>query len=159
MERRAFVEWRGRLLDGSGTITTESRALSSASYSFSSRFAGSRLEELHPGEPRVPKAIPSNPEELIAAAIAACFSMALASELEQKGVRPESVETGATVVIEKVAGSWRIGPIRLETEVDARGLVPSVLENAAEAAHRVCPVSRALNVEVAVDVRLKSAAA
>ena len=126
--RRASAVWNGSLTEGSGTMRMASGAYEGP-YSFQSRF-----EE---GDG-------TNPEELIAAAHAGCFSMALSAELGKAGVTPESVETEATVHLDEVEGGFAIKRIDLQTRVTAPGTDESTFREAAEAAKKGCPVSLAL---------------
>ena len=127
-KRTASAVWEGSLTEGSGTMRMASGAYEGP-YSFQSRF-----EE---GDG-------TNPEELIAAAHAGCFSMALSAELGKAGVTPESVETEATVHLDEVEGGFAIKRIDLQTRVTAPGTDESTFREAAEAAKKGCPVSLAL---------------
>jgi lipoyl-dependent peroxiredoxin len=127
-KRRASARWDGSLTEGQGTMRMASGAYEGP-YSFQSRF-----EE---GDG-------TNPEELIAAAHAGCFSMALSGELGKAGHEVESVETEATVHIDKVEGGFAIKRIELKSRVSAPGLDDSDFQQAAEAAKKGCPVSQAL---------------
>jgi lipoyl-dependent peroxiredoxin len=127
-KRTASARWNGSLTDGEGTMRMASGAYEGP-YSFQSRF-----EE---GEG-------TNPEELIAAAHAGCYSMALSGELGRAGHDPESVETEAVVHIEKVEAGFAIKRIELRTRVSAPGIDESAFQEAAEAAKTGCPVSQAL---------------
>jgi osmotically inducible protein OsmC len=126
--RRASAVWNGSLTEGNGTMRMASGAYEGP-YSFQSRF-----EE---GDG-------TNPEELIAAAHAGCFSMALSAELGKAGVTPENVETEATLHLDPVDGGFAIKRIDLQTRVTAPGLDESTFQQAAEAARKGCPVSQAL---------------
>ena len=126
--RRANARWEGSLTQGNGTMRMASGAYEGP-YSFQSRF-----EE---GEG-------TNPEELIAAAHAGCFSMALAAELGKAGHTPESVETEATVHLDEVDDGFAIKRIDLQTRASAPGVDESTFQQAAEAAKKGCPVSLAL---------------
>src|SRR5438046_1594854 len=103
MKRQASAEWRGDLKGGSGTVSTGSGAIANASYSFTTRF------ENAPG---------TNPEELVAAAHAGCFSMALSAQLGNAGLKPESIRTNATLTMEKLEAGWTVTEVHLD--VDAR---------------------------------------
>ena len=127
-KRRASAVWNGSLTEGNGTMRMASGAYEGP-YSFQSRFE---------------EADGTNPEELIAAAHAGCFSMALSGELGRAGVTPESVETEATVHLDKVDGGFAIKRIDLQTRVTAPGVDESTFRDAAEAAKKGCPVSQAL---------------
>jgi len=127
-KRIANAVWNGSLTEGNGTMRMASGAYEGP-YSFQSRF-----EE---GDG-------TNPEELIAAAHAGCFSMALSGELGKAGHTPDSVETEATVHLEEVEGGFAIKRIDLRTRVSAPGVPDSDFQQAAEAAKKGCPVSQAL---------------
>lgn len=127
--RKAEARWQGSLKNGKGEVKTESGALS-APYSFTSRF------EQGPG---------TNPEELIAAAHAGCFSMALSLMLTEAGYEPGSIETTARVAIEKQEKGFRIVRIDLETEVSAAGIDENTFQEKAQSAKEGCPVSQALS--------------
>ena len=139
--RRAEAEWKGDLKGGQGTMALGSGAYEGR-YSF-----GSRFEEA-PG---------TNPEELIGAALAGCFSMALSGALGRGGHAPESVATQAKVHIEKVGDGFSITRIELSTEARVPGIDEATFQEAAEGAKKGCPVSRALGgVEISLDARLVS---
>lgn len=144
MQRKAFASWQGGLKTGRGTISTESKVLSNAAYSFGTRF------ENAPG---------TNPEELVAAAHAACFSMALSLELEKQGAQPTQVSTNATATLEKQEDGWRVTAMHL----DVVGEIPSgseqTFETAANEAKANCPISRLLNAKITLNARLKQKAA
>jgi lipoyl-dependent peroxiredoxin len=135
--RRATAEWKGDLKGGSGELSSATGAVSGP-YSFSSRF-----EE---GEG-------TNPEELIAAAHAGCFSMALSNSLAQHGHAPESVKTEARVHLEKGDAGFSIARIVLKTEARVRDIDEDHFREHAEEAKKACPVSRALQ---AVDIELEA---
>ena len=126
--RTSSAVWNGSLTEGNGTMRMASGAYEGP-YSFQSRFE---------------EADGTNPEELIAAAHAGCFSMALSGELGRAGVTPESVETEATVHLDEVDGGFAIKRIDLQTRVTAPGVDESTFREAAEAAKKGCPVSQAL---------------
>jgi lipoyl-dependent peroxiredoxin len=137
--RTAEAVWQGKLREGSGHLTLGSRAYDGP-YSFASRF------EQGPG---------TNPEELIAAAHAGCFSMALSFMLEQAGYTPERVHTAAKVFLEKVGEGFKITAITLETEGKIPGIDEKTFLDKAEAAKNGCPVSQALaGVEINLQVKL-----
>ena len=127
-KRNASARWEGSLQEGNGSMKMASGAYEGP-YSFQSRF-----EE---GDG-------TNPEELIAAAHAGCYSMALSGELGKAGHEVDSVETEATVHLEKVEGGFAIKRIDLKTRVSAPGLDESDFQEAAEAAKKGCPISQAL---------------
>jgi osmotically inducible protein OsmC len=130
IKRKAKAAWHGSLPRGQGQIATESGVLEEVRYTFDTRF------EDAPG---------TNPEELIAAAHAACYSMAFAATLSEKGYRPERIETEATCTLVPLeGGGWKIAEMRLQV----RGQVPDIDEatfrQVADAADRGCPVSNLL---------------
>jgi len=135
-KRTANARWEGGLQDGRGTMRMASGAYEGP-YSFQSRF-----EE---GDG-------TNPEELIAAAHAGCYSMALSGELGKAGHDPESVETEAIVHLEKVEAGFAIKRIELRTRVSAPGLDDAAFQEAAEAAKKGCPVSQALAAVESIEV-------
>ena len=135
-KRTANARWEGGLQDGRGTMRMASGAYEGP-YSFQSRF-----EE---GDG-------TNPEELIAAAHAGCYSMALSGELGKAGHDPESVETEAIVHLEKVEAGFAIKRIELRTRVSAPGLDDAAFQEAAEGAKKGCPVSQALAAVESIEV-------
>ncbi|MDY6764868.1 MAG: OsmC family protein [Halobacteria archaeon] len=139
--RKAEATWEGTLREGKGTIGMESGAYEGA-YSFSSRF-----EE---GEG-------TNPEELIAAAHAGCFSMALSAELSRAGYDPESVHTEADVHLERKEGDFAITKVVLHTEARVPGIDKDEFLEIAEGAKKGCPVSKALSaLDIEMDAKLVS---
>lgn len=128
MIRHASARWAGSLREGAGHVKTETGALDSA-YGFKSRFEGG-------GE--------TNPEELIAAAHAACFTMALTAALSQAGHPPKSIETTAAVQLNKLESGWAINRVDLETTGEVPGIDAAGFEAAATGAKANCPVSKAL---------------
>lgn len=139
MERSASAQWRGGLRNGEGTLTTDSGVLSGTSYSFATRF------ESGAG---------TNPEELIAAAHAGCFSMALSMMLGEAGIEPEQIDTRAAVTLQQEGGGFAITTIDLTTEVRAPGIDEKVFRDTAEKAKAGCPVSKVLNARITLDARL-----
>src|SRR5262245_33260343 len=137
--RTAEAVWQGKLRDGQGRLRLASRAYDGP-YSFASRF------EQGPG---------TNPEELIAAAHAGCFSMALSFMLEQAGYTPERIQTAARVSLERIGEGFKITAINLETEARVPGIDERTILEKAEAAKNGCPVSQALSgVELNLQVKL-----
>ena len=137
--RSSSADWNGNLARGNGTMSLGSGAFE-GSYSFASRFES--------GEG-------TNPEELIAAAHAGCFSMALANILSQAGHEPESVQTTAVIHLDKDDGGFSITRSDLTTEVKADGLDDAEFQQHAEEAEKTCPVSRALGaIEIGLDAKL-----
>jgi osmotically inducible protein OsmC len=139
--RTANAQWDGALRDGSGTMKMASGSYEGP-FSFQSRFKE--------GEG-------TNPEELIAAAHAGCFSMQFSGELAGRGATSESVRTEARVELSKVEGGFEISRIDLITRVRASGIDEAAFQEAAQAAKANCPVSQALKaVDIAVDASLES---
>jgi osmotically inducible protein OsmC len=137
--RTAEAQWEGSLKDGKGEMSLGSGAFEGA-YSFSSRFEEGKG---------------TNPEELIAAAHAGCYSMALSSELGKIGLMPQSIHTHAQVTLDKVGDKTRITLIHLETEVRLPGISPEQFHDIAEATKTSCPVSAALaSVPITLDAKL-----
>ncbi len=140
MESKASAVWKGSLKEGSGTISTTSATLKDAPYTFKTRFEGA------PG---------TNPEELIAAAHSACFSMALGAELGKAGITPESIATKAVVSLESADGGFGITQSNLTTTVTARGADRAAIEKAAAGAKENCPVSKVLNAKIGLDLTIE----
>ena len=143
MDRTATAEWRGGLKDGKGTISTQSGTLQQTQYSFATRF------ESGTG---------TNPEELIGAAHAGCFSMALSAQLGGAKLTPESIRTEAKVTLSQVEGGFAITAIHLKTEAKIPGADEAAFKQAAENAKKDCPISKlfANNAEITLDARLAS---
>lgn len=137
MKRKASARWNGGLKDGKGVMSTGSGALSDLGYS-----VGTRFEE-QPG---------TNPEELIAAAHAGCFSMALSGQLGAAGITAESIDTSATLTMEKQDAGWTVTTIHLAVSIKAPGADPAAVRTAAENAKKGCPISRLLKAEITMDV-------
>lgn len=140
MERKANAEWNGGLKDGKGTVSTASGALKGVPYNFSMRFGDA------PG---------TNPEELVAAAHAGCFSMALSGELEKAGYHPESIRTRATLRFEKTDVGWTVLASHLDVVVKVPGADPAKFQAAAQAAERGCPISRLLKTDISMTATLE----
>jgi osmotically inducible protein OsmC len=141
MKRNASALWKGSLKEGSGTISSDSGVLSDTQYSFATRFAEGKG---------------TNPEELIAAAHAGCFSMALSSELGKAGLTPESIKTRATVTLEQTASGFAITTVHLEVAAKVSGATSQAFETVANAAKSGCPVSKVLRADITMDARLES---
>lgn len=139
MKRSATASWHGGIKDGSGNLTTDSGALSSIGYSFSTRFEDKKG---------------TNPEELIAAAHAGCYSMALSLILGEYDVTPEKIDTKATVNIEKKEEGFEITDVHLDVNVTAEGIDEKVFKEATEKGKAGCPVSKVLNAEISLDAKL-----
>ena len=138
-ERKANAEWNGNLKDGHGTVSTESGIHRDTAYDAASRFESG------------PK---TNPEELIAAAHASCFSMALSHILSESGLKPDSVKTEATVHLEKQDAGWTIARIHLDVTGRVPGASAEAFQSAAEKAKTGCPVSRVLKADISMTARL-----
>ncbi|HEX9707831.1 MAG TPA: OsmC family protein [Steroidobacteraceae bacterium] len=141
MDRKASAAWQGGLRDGKGTLTTESKVLSATPYSFSTRFEGT------PG---------TNPEELLAAAHAGCFSMALSMMLGEAGIVPARIDTNATVTLEKLETGFTITRVHLGVGVRAPGADRAKFDAAAAKAKAGCPLSKVLKAEITMDARLEA---
>ena len=141
MKRSASAVWRGGLKDGKGTVSTESGVLSSTPYNFRMRFENEKG---------------TNPEELIAAAHAACFSMALSAELGNAGMTADSIETTATVTLEKVGEGFSVTSSELKTRVKIAGADKAKFQKAADGAKSGCPISKLLNAKITLDATLST---
>jgi len=140
MKRKASAVWNGTLKEGRGTISTESGLLKDAQYSFSTRFEEGKG---------------TNPEELIGAAHAGCFSMALSAQLTNAGTPPERVATEATVTLEKKEAGFTVTAVHLDVVAKVPGATQESFETAANNAKSGCPISRLLNAEITMTARLE----
>jgi osmotically inducible protein OsmC len=141
LKRKASAVWNGNLKEGKGRISTASGVLSDTQYSFATRFEDG---------------IGTNPEELIAAAHAGCFSMALSGQLTTAGFPPESVNTSATVSMDKTEAGFTITAVHLEVTARVPGIDQGAFETAANNAKSGCPISRLLKAEITMDARLEA---
>ncbi len=141
MQRSATAIWKGSLKEGKGTLTTASGTLSSTPYSFVSRFE---------------QGAGTNPEELIAAAHAGCFSMALSAQLGGAGLTPESIETLCTITLEKLESGFAITKSHLKVSAKIPGATRETFEKLANAAKAGCPVSKLLNAQITMEAALVS---
>jgi len=139
MQRTASAHWSGGLKDGKGTISTQSGVLSQTQYSFSTRFENG---------------IGTNPEELIAAAHAGCFSMALSAQLGNAGMTPESIDTKATLTLDKTDAGFTITAVHLDVKVKIPGGDKAKFDEAAQSAEKGCPVSRVLKANITMSAEL-----
>jgi osmotically inducible protein OsmC len=139
MKRSASAHWAGGLKDGKGSVSTESGVLANTQYSFGTRF------ENGPG---------TNPEELIAAAHAGCFSMALSGQLGNAGLTAEAIDTSATVSFEKLEAGWTVTEVHLKLKAKVPGADKAAFETAAANAKAGCPISRLLNAKITLDAEL-----
>ena len=140
MKRKASAIWRGGLKDGKGVVSTESGALAETQYSFSTRFENG---------------VGTNPEELIAAAHAGCFSMALSAELGKAGMTPESIRTTATLTMDRLETGWTVTQVHLDVTANIPGAAQAGFEAAANAAKAGCPISRLLNTKITMEAKLE----
>lgn len=141
MKRSGSAVWSGGLKDGKGSVSTESGVLDSVPYSFAKRF----------GEERG-----TNPEELIGAAHAACFTMALSNVLGEAGMTAEELATTATVTVQPGDGGFVIPAVHLSLRARIPGASKEAFEEAAAKAKAGCPVSKVLNAEITLDAELVS---
>jgi len=141
MKRKASAVWNGSLKEGKGTVSTGSGHLDNAQYSFGTRFEDGKG---------------TNPEELMAAAHAGCFSMALSAQLTNAGTPPERIDTTATVTFEKTEPGFTITSIHLQTVGNVPGITEEAFQKAAENAKSGCPISRALHTKITMEAMLDS---
>ena len=140
MERKGSAEWMGDIKDGKGSVSTESGILNKAPYSFKTRFGED------PG---------TNPEELIAAAQAGCFSMALSIQLGKAGLKPEVIKTTATVSLVKSTEGASIPAIHLEVTAKVPNINQETFKKIATEAKEGCPVSKLMNAKITMDATLE----
>jgi osmotically inducible protein OsmC len=141
MKRKATAAWSGNLKDGRGTISTDSGVLSNTQYGFKSRF------EEGPG---------TNPEELIAAAHAGCFTMAVSAQLAEAGITADSLKTTATVTLDKVDNGFSISAVHLDLVASIPGVDRNAFDTAVNNAKTGCPVSKVLNATITLNAKLES---
>ena len=141
MIRKASAIWKGGLQDGTGAISTETGVLNSAPYGFKSRFENGKG---------------TNPEELLGAAHAGCFSMALSLMLGQAGMTAEKIETQAAVTLEKVGDGFSITSSHLEVTAKIPGADPAKFQEAANKAKAGCPLSKVMNAKITMNAKLES---
>ena len=139
MQRKASAVWQGGLKDGKGSLTTDSGVLKQTQYSFSTRFENG---------------IGTNPEELLAAAHAGCFTMALSAQLGNAGMTAQKMETTATISLEKVADAFAITKSHLDLVAYIPGADRAKFDAAVKAAETGCPVSKLFKAEISVTARL-----
>ena len=141
MERKASAIWKGNLREGAGSVSTESGVLRETPYSFKTRFeSGSG----------------TNPEELIAAAHAGCFSMALSAQLMTLQLTTEKIATAVTLTFEKLDAGWTITKVHLDVAARVPGASAEAFAGAAASAKANCPVSRVLKAEITMSAKLES---
>jgi len=141
MQRKASAVWQGDLKTGKGSISTDSGVLKQAQYSFSTRFENG---------------VGTNPEELLAAAHAGCFTMALSAQLGGQGMVAEKLETTATISLEKVGEGFSITKSHLDLVAKIPGADKVKFDTAVKNAETGCPVSRLFKAEITVSARLES---
>ena len=141
MVKKAWAVWTGGIKDGGGTLSTETGVLKEAPYGFKSRF------ESGPG---------TNPEELIGAAHAGCFSMALSLMLGEAGLKPERIETHAAVTIEKAGGGFEITSSHLAVKAKVPGADRAKFEEIANKAKAGCPVSKLMKARITMEAELQA---
>jgi osmotically inducible protein OsmC len=141
MNKTASAQWQGGIKDGGGTISTQTGVLKQAPYGFKARF------EDGPG---------TNPEELLGAAHAGCFTMALSLQLGEAGLKAENISTQARVTLDKVEGGFAITAVHLDVSARIPGADAAAFEQAAQAAKQGCPVSKVLNAKITMDARLEA---
>ena len=140
MKRTGSAVWQGGIKDGQGTVSTESGVLDGAQYSFSTRFEDGKG---------------TNPEELLAAAHAGCFSMALSKQINDAGFTADSINTTASVRLEKTDAGFSITKVHLDVTARVPGADAAAFETAANNAKAGCPVSRLFNAEITMDAKLE----
>ena len=141
MKRNASAVWTGGLKDGKGTISSDSGVLAETQYSFSTRFEDGKG---------------TNPEELIAAAHAGCFSMALSGQLGSMGLTPARISTSASVSLDKLSDGFAITAVHLVVKASVPGADAAQFETAANNAKAGCPVSKVLKAAITMDATLES---
>lgn len=141
MIRKGSAEWRGGLKDGKGTVSTDSGVLSTVPYSFGTRFENAKG---------------TNPEELIAAAHAGCFSMALSAQLGGAGLTPQSIRTTASVTLDKVDAGFAVTGVHLAVTAKIPGADRAAFEKAANEAKAGCPISKLLKAPITMEAKLES---
>ena len=139
MKRTGSAVWKGGLKEGNGTVSTESGVLKDVAYSFAKRFGDESG---------------TNPEELIGAAHAACYSMALSGALDAAGMTADAIDTSAAVTVERVEGGFEITSVHLTVRAKFPGADPAAFQSAAENVRGTCPVSKVLSAPITLDARL-----
>ncbi len=139
MIRKASAVWKGSLKEGKGVVSTDSGVLSNSPYSFSTRFEDAKG---------------TNPEELIAAAHAGCFAMALSAQLGNAGITPESLEVTCSVTLEKTDAGFTVTKSQLDLTARIPGGDKAAFDTAAQNAKNGCPISRLLKAEISLNSRL-----
>ena len=140
MQRKASAVWKGGLKDGQGSLSAPGGALNNTQYSFATRFEN---------------AAGTNPEELIAAAHAGCFSMALSAQLGGANLTPESISTNVTLSLDKLDSGWTITASHIDVVGKVPGANAETFQKYAEAAEKGCPVSKVLNAKITMTAKLE----
>ena len=140
MRRTASAWWQGDLKTGKGSVSTESGALENVPYSFSARFDSGKG---------------TNPEELLAASHAGCFTMALSAELNKSNLVAESLRTAATVTLDRVEGAWSVTESHLVVVARVPGASSEIFQRAARAAETGCIISKLLNTKITMSASLE----
>ncbi|HEX2589897.1 MAG TPA: OsmC family peroxiredoxin [Rhizomicrobium sp.] len=140
MKRKGSAEWTGDLRTGKGTVSTESGALSARPYGFNTRFGDEKG---------------TNPEELIGAAHASCFSMALSNELAKAGIATPHIETSAVIELKQQDGGFAITSSHLTVKITAKGADRAAAQKAADTAKANCPVSKLLKADISMDTTIE----
>ena len=141
MERSAKAQWKGDLRTGTGTISAASGVLSNTPYSFKDRFE---------------QGTGTNPEELLAAAHAGCFSMALSAELQKQGLKADSIDTTCTITLDKEGAGFAIKKSHLDLTAKVPGASQDAFNRAAQAAKEGCPVSKLFDTEITLEAKLEA---
>jgi osmotically inducible protein OsmC len=141
MKRKASAAWQGGLKDGKGTVSTDSGVLSNTPYSFAKRFEDEKG---------------TNPEELIAAAHASCFAMALSAQLGGANITAQNIAATATVALEKVGDGFSVTTSHLDVTIKAPGADRAAVEKAAEGAKSGCPISKLLNAKITMAAKIET---
>lgn len=141
IEKKGSAEWKGSLKGGKGIVSTESGALKDNPYGFNTRFEGQAG---------------TNPEELIGAAHASCFSMALSMMLGEAGLEPQSIRTEATVTLDRDDSGFYVSKVHLATVASIPGADRAAFDRAANDAKAGCPISRLFNADITLEARLES---
>lgn len=141
IEKKGSAEWKGSLKGGNGIVSTESGALKDNPYGFNTRFEGQAG---------------TNPEELIGAAHASCFSMALSMMLGEAGLEPQSIRTEATVTLDQDDSGFYVSKVHLTTLASIPGADQAAFDKAANDAKAGCPISRLFNADITLDAKLES---
>jgi osmotically inducible protein OsmC len=140
MKRKASAVWNGDLKSGNGTMSADSGVLKDTQYSFSTRFENG---------------VGTNPEELIGAAHAGCFSMALSGQLASAGMKPQQIATTATVTLDKTDAGFTVTAVHLDVKAKVPGADKQAFDTAANNAKAGCPISRLLKANITMDAKLE----